>query len=271
MESDIIARFKDTDMWSESGKRRVNITVEGHEVVRITPRAHDQTVIHVRQHAEATVVEQSMECTTYIFLEPNAKLRYITHSESSTQRFVYLEQHAQLVWTDVAFNGMRSENTIYLAGDGANARFGSVFLGKNAEECRQVVSMIHKGSRTSSHMLTRAVMLDNSKGAYRGLIRILPDAKGCDAFQREDALLLGDHSRMDAVPVLEISNDDVRCSHGVTLGQIDEEQLFYVQSRGLSRADAISMMVQGFFDQMLIAMGEMGEPLRKQLQEVHYG
>src|SRR5256885_1492185 len=82
----------------------------------------------------------------------------------------------------------------------------------------------------SSHMLTRAVLLEKSKGMYRGLIRILPGASKCDAYQREDALLLGDESRMDAVPILEIKNDDVKCSHGVTLGQVNEEQLFYLET-----------------------------------------
>jgi Fe-S cluster assembly protein SufD len=229
----------------------------------------DQFIV-IKQGAEVTLTDMTAQRIT-IFLEENAKLRYITRSNDKQQRFIYLGRDAHLLWTDVAINSMQSDNIVYLGGDGAHARFGSIFLGKGSDICTQKATMVHKGTHTSSHMLTRAVMLDQSKGIYRGLIKILPNAKGSDAFQREDALLLGDHSRMDAVPILEISNDEVKCSHGVTLGQINEEQLFYLQSRGIGRKDAIAMIVQGFFDQMLIAMGEMGESLRKELQEVRYG
>ena len=73
---------------------------------------------------------------------------------------------------------------------------------------------------------------------------------------------------MDAEPILEIANNNVKCSHGVTLGQVNDEQLFYLKSRGIDEELATRMIVHGFFDQLLISMGEYGQKLRHQIEEI---
>ena len=80
--------------------------------------------------------------------------------------------------------------------------------------------------------------------------------------EHEDTLLLGEHAHIDAVPILEIENNEVQCSHGVTIGSISDEQLFYLQARGIFIEDAKKMLLLGFFDRMLISMGELGKSIR---------
>lgn len=260
--SPIVSILKTTGAWRPvPGKRHVAIVIEKDEELTLAPAPHDHTVIIVKANVQATIAEQATAAGTYLLLEQGARLKYLT--QGSAQRFLYLEQDAQLDWIDIASG--RSESTAYLAGTGAHAKFRSLFLGTSNEHYDVHVSMIHRGSRTTSNMLTRAALLDESTGTYRGLIRILPQASGCDAHQREDTLLLGDNAKMDAVPILEISNNDVKCSHGVALGQVDEEQLFYFESRGIARNDATTMIVQGFFDQLLISMGEYGAQVREEM------
>lgn len=200
-----------------------------------------------------------------------ATLRYITTARAenttrtSARRTIYAMRDAQIDWIDAMTGspgqptaGFEAQNTVLLAGTDARAKFRSVFLGAGDEEYHSVVRMLHLVSRTKSHMLTRAALLGKSSGRYRGLIRIMPGAQKCDAYQRSDTLLVGDRPRMDALPVLEIHNDDVRCSHGVAIGRVDQEPLFYLRSRGIPAGSAMSMLVRGFFDPVLISMGEDG-------------
>jgi len=155
--------------------------------------------------------------------------------------------------------------TSYLEGTGSGAEYRSLFLGVGHERYDVKSSMVHLGDRSTSNMLTRAAMLGKSKGKYEGLIKIDVNAKGCDAYQKEDTLLLSEDARMDATPNLEISNEDVKCSHGVSLGQVDEEKLFYFLSRGISRNRAVRLIVQGFFDEVLQPMGDRAKEIRDQI------
>ena len=120
-------------------------------------------------------------------------------------------------------------------------------------------------NNSTSNMVTRSVMLDKSSGRYEGLIRIDKDAAGCDAYQKEDTLLLSPDANMDATPNLEISNEDVRCSHGVSLSQLDEEKIFYFRSRGIPKKAAVDLVIHGFFDEILDRMGPYASDVRKQL------
>lgn len=96
-------------------------------------------------------------------------------------------------------------------------------------------------------MTTRTVLDGSAKAVYRGLIRIEKGADRTVSHQHSDTLLLGDESRADAVPELEIENDDVQCSHGATIGQIDKDKLFYMMSRGIDAHTAKRQVIKGFF------------------------
>lgn len=213
---------------------------------------------------EATVVERGTgSYVVQVFLSENASLKYFSASTGTVRRIAHLEQDASILWVDAAFGAdVNAEVVSRLAGQGASAEFESVLLGTGKGRYVVRSSMVHAADNTTSNMITRAVMFDESRGDYAGTIQILPDARGCDAYQKEDTLLMSGQARMDAQPNLEISNEDVRCSHGASLGRIDEEKIFYFLSRGIGREEAVKLIVQGFFDSILDRMGRHGEQIR---------
>ena len=91
------------------------------------------------------------------------------------------------------------------------------------------------------------MLTDSSKGLSRGLVRIGKNAAGSNGYEKQDALLLSDKAEADAIPNLEIHNNEVKCSHGSTVGQIDAEKMFYLMSRGLNEKEAKLKIVEGYF------------------------
>jgi Fe-S cluster assembly protein SufD len=98
--------------------------------------------------------------------------------------------------------------------------------------------------------LYKGALQDQSRLVWRGMIKVDPDAQKTDGYQRNDNLILSGDARADSIPGLEIEADDVRCTHGATAGRVDEEQVFYARTRGLTRNEAIRLIVAGFFQQV---------------------
>jgi len=104
---------------------------------------------------------------------------------------------------------------------------------------------------------------------HRGTIRVEKNAINCQGHQRSDMLLVGEEARCNAIPILEVENDDVSCSHGTTMGQVDEEQLYYLLSRGLDEHIARKLLVLGFIEPILqkISNEKVREEIMNSLQE----
>jgi Fe-S cluster assembly protein SufD len=98
--------------------------------------------------------------------------------------------------------------------------------------------------------LYKDVVRDRARCVWRGMIKVAKSAQKTDGYQRNDGLLLSETARVDAIPGLEIEADDVRCTHGATAGEVDEEQLFYAMCRGLTRTEAMHLIVSGFFQRV---------------------
>jgi Fe-S cluster assembly protein SufD len=109
----------------------------------------------------------------------------------------------------------------------------------------------HVAPRCTSDLLYKGALKDRSHTVYSGLIRVHPGAEKTDAYQANRNLVLSDHAKADSKPELEILNNDVRCTHGSTVGQVDEDQLFYLQSRGISEGEATRLIVEGFFEDVI--------------------
>ena len=118
-------------------------------------------------------------------------------------------------------------------------------------------SVIHESSDTKSDILIKGALKDKSKSLFRGLVRIEKNAPNSDGYQKEEVLLLDDGVEANAIPNLEIENENVRCTHGVSIGSIDKEKLFYLMSRGLSKDMSVKLIVEGFFDSILANAGVM--------------
>ena len=112
----------------------------------------------------------------------------------------------------------------------------------------------HLAPHASSNLLFKGALNDAGRSVFRGLIRVHPKAQRTDAYQTNRNLILSDKARADSLPNLEIQADDVRCSHAATVGQLDEEELFYLLSRGIHRAEAVRLVVFGFFGEVLVQL-----------------
>ncbi len=164
-----------------------------------------------------------------------------------------LEGRAEAQFALASFGGARYKLDIgaALAGEHAEVETYGVGMGAGDQRFDHHTEHIHLARNTRSNLGFKVAMTGSSRSAYTGLIRIAKHATGCEAYQENRNLLLSEKARADSIPELEILNDDVRCSHGATMSSIDDEQLFYLQSRGLPRQQAIRLIVYGFLGKTL--------------------
>jgi Fe-S cluster assembly protein SufD len=109
----------------------------------------------------------------------------------------------------------------------------------------------HLAANTTSDLLFKGALLDKSRSVWQGMIYVAPEATKTDGYQANRNLVLSRQARADSIPGLEILTDDVRCTHGATVGKIDKEQTFYLESRGMPREQAERLIVEGFFDPIM--------------------
>jgi Fe-S cluster assembly protein SufD len=139
-----------------------------------------------------------------------------------------------------------------IKGAGAESQMFGVFFGTGTQHMDVITLQDHIGPHTTSDLLYKSVLKDRAVGAYYGLTRVGPEARGTAANQEDRNLLLSPKAKADADPVLEILTSDViRCGHGASAGPVDQEQLFYLECRGLPRPEAEKLLVQGFLNQVL--------------------
>jgi len=142
-----------------------------------------------------------------------------------------------------------------LHGDGANARLLGLYIGDGTQHMDRYTLQDHKAANGTSDLLYKGVLTDSARSVFSGMIRVSPEGKKTAAYQQNRNLLLSRAARADSIPNLEIgANDIIGCTHGATIGKVDEEQLFYLMCRGLSRADATRLIVEGFVEPLLQAI-----------------
>lgn len=141
--------------------------------------------------------------------------------------------------------------SVNLVGRNAHAIVLGIIVGRGNDQIKINTLQQHTAPQTLSDLHIKSILRDNAFFAYEGFIRIEKQAQQSNAYQRNDNLLLSAGAKAESKPALEILANDVRCTHGATLGKIDPEQLFYLESRGISRENAKLLIIQGFF-QMII-------------------
>ncbi|MGQ9524798.1 MAG: Fe-S cluster assembly protein SufD [Armatimonadota bacterium] len=143
---------------------------------------------------------------------------------------------------------------VVLRGPGAHSQLYGIVYGSEAEHFDHCTLQDHTAPHTTSTLLYRTALAGRSRSVYSGLIRVHPEAVGADAYQANRNLLLSLGARADSMPQLEIQTDDVRCTHGATIGPVEEEQVFYLMSRGIPRVEAERLIAVGFFEDVLGAL-----------------
>lgn len=138
---------------------------------------------------------------------------------------------------------------VELLGEGAQVEIGGVFEAQGSESKEVSVTIVHKAGHTRANTVLKGVARDKAFVKFVGRIIIDKDCPDTNSFLTEKILLLSNTARAEAVPDLEIESDDVKCSHAATISNLDEDQIFYLMSRGLSRPQAEELMVEGFLQQ----------------------
>ena len=157
--------------------------------------------------------------------------------------------HSLVVTLGGSFSRAQVETTI--GGEHGDVQMLGLYFASGDQHFDMRTLQDHAAPRSTSDLLYKGALRDRSHTVYSGLIRVEPQAEKTDAYQANRNLVLSDHAKADSKPELEILNNDVRCTHGSTVGQVDDEQLFYLESRGISHDDAQRLIVEGFFEDVI--------------------
>jgi len=133
-----------------------------------------------------------------------------------------------------------------LSEPGASTDMLGMSVGSGIQQFDHHTFQEHVAPQCKSDLLFKVVLMDRASSIYRGLIKVHKNAQGTDAYQANRNLLLSPKAKADSMPLLEIEANEVRCTHGATIGRVDELQLFYLMSRGISRRQAEKIIVDGF-------------------------
>ena len=178
-----------------------------------------------------------------------------------------LEGGAELDGTSVSLGAKiaRNEMSIDLSGPEANARLAGLYLGRGDQHVDHHLNIRHGAPDCVSDQCFRGVLGDKARGVFTGLVEVVKDAQRTDAAQSSASLLLSDEAVANTRPQLVIRADDVKCSHGATVGKLDDDALFYLQQRGLTEPAARQLLVQAFASEVLEALPD--DPIRETLNE----
>ena len=263
-------------LWSDGVFLYVPKGVQLEHPVRVTRWLSDagtayfsRVLILAEPHSQVSYVDEVLsddfESQTYtstaveLMARDGARVQYVSVQRlgrgafyQSMQRTL-AQRDAKLDTLNVALGASvtRVDLNARLLGPGANSDMLGLYFGDGDQHFDFNTSQDHVAPNTSSDLLYKGALDGASRAAFRGMIRVLPGAQGTDAYQTNRNLLLSPDSRADSLPNLEIEADDVKCSHGATVGQLDAEARFYLMSRGLSLIQAERLVVLGFLGEVL--------------------
>lgn len=211
---------------------------------------------------------------TEILIDENASVDYYTiqnqHNQSASVNSVYIRQmeNSHVTTNTISLHGGLIRNNLKVIIDGENSEanvYGMTFLDRK-QHVDNFTQIVHAKPHCQSNQLYKNVLDEESSGAFTGQIYVMRDAQKINAYQRNNNLLLTDKALMQTKPQLIIEADDVKCSHGATIGQIDEEALFYLRARGIEEKQARLMLMNAFAYEVIRQVKV--EPLRDRINEL---
>ncbi len=248
----------------------VRITEPLHSLSALAPGGVDfgKTLIILADGAEATMLSETastqsesggLHCGSIeLIVEPGAFLRYVNLQNWGHEVWHFAHQKAavaregRLQWTIGALGAKLAKVNQHVAmiGPDAEVQVNGVMFTEGRQHLAYNTHQHHQAPYCKSDLLYKAALQDRSRTVWRGMIKVDRNAQRTDGYQRNDNLMLSRNARADSIPGLEIEADDVRCTHGSTSGRVDDMQLFYAMTRGLTRREAVRMIVAGFFQQV---------------------
>jgi Fe-S cluster assembly protein SufD len=235
----------------------------------------ESSAVLIEEYASA-----SPELTSYsnavveLFVEQAARLEYVSLQNLSRETWHFashrarVERDAELDWIAGGFGSKKGKVWIEndLAGEGATSRVTGAYFADGVQHLDYDTYQLHSAPSTTSDFAFKGALRDRATSVWRGMIRVEPDAQKTNAYQENRNLMLSPTTHAVPIPGLEILANDVRCTHGATVGQVDREQLFYLMARGLSRAEAERLIVRGFFTDVLDRIDL--DPVREAFEQV---
>ena len=241
--------------------------------------SHPRNVIVVGANAQVAIVETFVGTGSYftnvvteiIAGESAVVDHYRFEHESMTAYhignvFIHEERAANVTSRSIAIGAAlaRSETSVVLGGEGASISLDGLFVGTGTQHLDNHTTIDHVHPHCESHELYKGVLDQNARGVFDGRIIVRPGAEKTVSRQENRNLLLSETAIVDSKPTLEIHNDDVKCNHGSTIGQIEQEPLFYLRSRGISEEEARNLLVLAFAGEIVDRMKV--EAIREQVR-----
>ena len=194
-----------------------------------------------------------------VIVRDGAKAEIVNLQRLSSKAWLFaschasVERDAELDWVEGGFGSARGKVWIQndLAGRGATSRVTGAYFADGTQHLDYDTYQLHAAPDTTSDFAFKGALRDSAATVWRGMIRVEEGAQKTNAYQENRNLLLSKTATANSIPGLEILANDVRCTHGATLSQVDREQLFYLMARGLPRSTAERMIVRGFFQDVL--------------------
>jgi Fe-S cluster assembly protein SufD len=228
-----------------------------------------RTVIVAEEWSQLTYVDDCLSLDGAADAAFNTSVVDVVAKEGSAVRYCHVQNWGAGVWNfergrvfahrdsavnllQIAFGSRLTKSFLHANIDepGVSVELlGLVFIG-GKQHIDYSTLQNHLAGQSLSDLLFKCAITEGARSVYGGLISIAPGAQRSDAYQNNRNLLLSESARADSIPMLEIQANDVRCTHGSTTSSVDDEELFYLQSRGLPRADAQRLIVEGFFSQL---------------------
>lgn len=245
----------------------------------------DRTYVNVEENASVSVIERFESNDQKMFISSitecnvgkNAQVKYLTTQENG-KNTTHIGVHRTHVYRDGKFES----STVSLGGEYARLRGEVVLLESNASSDVMAVYygdgnqlldfrtlQDHKAPHTESNLLFKGAVEDNSRSVYSGMIHLREAAQDSRAYQTNRNLVLDHGAHAESIPNLMIEANDVKCSHGSTVGPIDEEQMYYLATRGVAPRDAERLIILGFFEDVFsrLSVPALIEPLRRSVNE----
>lgn len=258
------------------------IAVAGDQPMQVSPR----TLIVAESNSQARVVEHYLSmgddayftnAVTEIALDANTILDHCKLQEESPAAFhiastqVRQERTSTLHSTYVSLGGrlVRNEARVQFAGEGSEATLDGLYLASGRQHVDNFTVIDHAKPHCTSHELYKGILRDRAHGVFNGKIFVRQDAQKTDAKQTNKVLLLSEEATINTKPQLEIFADDVKCTHGATVGQLDAESVFYLRSRGIGVEEARSLLTQAFANDIVdrVRVADFRELIQRRLAD----
>lgn len=242
-----------------------------------------RALVVMEEGAEATLVEEYLalssvkylnSAVTEVLVGANAKLMHLKSTRESSYHLssvrARVERDGSFGSFSLALGGeiVRTEQHTLLAGEGASTSLNGVYLPRDRGLFDHHTFVDHAVPRCMSNQLYKGVLIDATRGVFNGKVLVRRDAQQTVAYQQNRNLVLSDNAVADTRPQLEIYADDVKCSHGATLGELDSEAMFYLRSRGLDVPSARGLLMGAFVGEVLEPLDALGETLAVRAREL---